>query len=144
MSIPAGKTVGTTAKDTISSNQSNSESTDAGNAQGENEELEPTEGGNNADTSDDDSTGRVGDEEAAELDRNVDGDEKRKEQDSNDSSDEVDETTTAKVTGMMQRILNLASSSGDKGVVPLDSKEINQSVGGKPIIIPQSLWLLGD
>mmetsp|Transcript_9945 Transcript_9945/g.23586 ORF Transcript_9945/g.23586 Transcript_9945/m.23586 type:complete len:306 (-) Transcript_9945:12240-13157(-) len=140
VSIPADKTVGTTATETNSSNQSTSEltadeKTDAGNAQGENEDLEPTEGGNNADKSDDDSTGRVGEEEAAELDRNLDGDEKGNEQDSNASSNELDEKT-AKVTAMMQRILNLASSSGGKGVVPLNSEETNQSAGGKPIITP--------
>ncbi|CAJ1952111.1 unnamed protein product [Cylindrotheca closterium] len=138
VSIPADQTVGIIPKETNPSNKSSSESTDAGNAKGENEELAPTEGGNNTDTSDDDSTGRVGEEEAAELDRNLDGDEKRIEQDSNDTSDELDKKT-ATVTGMMQRILNLASSSGDKGVVPLNSEETNQSAGGpsaaKPTIV---------
>lgn len=140
VSIPADKTAGTTAKGTNSSNSEATadEKTDAGNSQGENEDLKPTEGGNNTDTSDDDSTGRVGKEEAAELDRNLDGDEKGKEHDSNNSSAELDEKT-AKVTAMMQRILSLASSGG-KGVVPvpLDSEETNRNSGGKPIITPKN------
>lgn len=133
VSIPADKAVGTTAKATCSSTDSY-EKTDARNAQGENEDLEQIEGGNTADTSDDDSTGRVGEEEAADLDRNLDGND----EDSIDSLDELDEKT-ANVTAMMQRILNLASSSGGKGVVPLVSEKTNQIAGGKPIITPHVL-----
>ena len=136
VSIPPETAPGSETKETSSINQSNSETaadekTETGSAQGENEDFQGTDGGDEADTSDEDSTDRVGEDDAALLDRNLGGDEEGATQVKDDHVDELDEKTT-QVTAMMKRILNMASSTGEKGLVPLNSEETIESAGGKP------------
>jgi hypothetical protein len=80
---------------------------------------------------DDDSDERVGDEEAAKLDRNVTDGDSGNDDDDFDSSLTDDAQSATKVTAMFQKILALGKQSGE-AAIKLGSEGEDQKSSGKP------------
>lgn len=97
------------------------------------EEQESETGKEKAETEkkDDDSDERVGEEEAAKLDRNVTDGDSGNDEDDVDSSHTDDTQSGTKVTAMFQKILALGKQSGE-AAFKLGSEGEDQKSNGKP------------